>query len=523
MLRYELKEDEINKSLYLRLQCPYLDINMSPEIRDIYSRFTVKTYDNFKTIDVIKNGTVFRPVNDFFATLPMEEQTLIAQTLISMNAIIHLTFHNDNSTITVKQLETDLGVLTTKLGHCLNSLDTQIDLFRKIDKFVREVVPIYREDNLGSRAQDSDEMTFTNEEITTLTTLVVLCKILSPVYGQLIDRIKDILDTSTKELHCSLILTPIIKRHMQDLKIKLDNYLYNTIKPKATIDRVYHMQNENMNVSIVQAMIFVRRFISMNIYDPNSKLMVYIHFCARSASNTQQTNATKKMSVRERQPPFEVFGDDGNISKLENDSQFSRTSMDNPFIIKNNADMFIHHLILELGLDKELIDLMVLDYINKPLPITDMNKYLLCIAFGKQLEGPKSINHLYRNEYMQLLSILQIKLLYTNMAALIPLLSLIPSAVEKQHMTARENEIRIYWPQSPEYRLCKEKFGISVDKKMWDNKLKEIIELITMNTYYQYFPQSFLDIMTEPFESNVPYKLELETISLICKFIYESV
>ncbi len=90
-------------------------------------------------------------------------------------------------------------------------------------------------------------------------------------------------------------------------------------------------------------------------------------------------------------------------------------------------------------------------------------------------------------------------------------------------MTAKESEIRIYWPQSSEYRSCKEKYLISVDRKTWDSKLREIIELLTMNTYHTYYPRVFLELMKEPFESEVLYELDLETISLFCKFINECV
>jgi hypothetical protein len=522
MLKYELREEPLDKSLFLYLKLANLDVEFPDDTRHSYLRFTVRTYNNFKTIDVVKNNVIFKPVNEFFDTLTLNEQSIVARILISMNALIQFTFNSDSSGLTLEQLETDLGVLTSKLSDCLDVLDQQIDLFNKIHRFVQLNIPIYKEEDLGTRAQDSEEMTFYNDQIEVLTALVVLCKILTPIFGELIDKIKNLLDNSLKEMHCSLILTPIIKRHMFDLKLKLDNYFLNIIKPKETIDRIYHMHNENVTVSIVQAMVFVRRFISMDIYNPASKLMVYISYCARSASNTQKSNTTKKMSVRERLHPFEVFGDDGNTSKLENDSQYSKTSMDNPIIIMNNTRLFIEQAILELNIDPEVINLMVNDYNNKSLPITEMNKYLLCIAFGRQLEGAKSINHLYRNEYIRLLSILQIKLFYTSMHKLIPLLSLIPSRLEKQHITTMENEIRIYWPQSPEYRLCKEKYSIAVDKKIWDNKLKEIVELLTMNTYYQYYPPIFLDLVDHQFESNLPYELTLDTISLLCRFIYES-
>lgn len=517
MLEYVLLKDEFENN-YLYLKCNKLDID---NINDQLLKFTVSTYENFKTIDTIKNNAVLKPVNEFFKTLDLKDQAGIAKILICMNFWIQKTF--DHEEVVTDNFQTKLDEVVLKIQDFLIILDSEINLFQKIYNFVVESIYIHKAKDLGTRPQDSEEMTFHNEQIEVLTGVVVLCKLLVPIFGQIIDRIKKHIDNSLKEIHCARILTPILKKHIFDLVIKLKNYLYKTINPKLTIDQAYHMYTENFCILTVQAILFVRRFVSIDIYNPDSKLMVYINFCARSASNTQQTNATKRLSVRERSHPSEIFGDDGNTSVLECDSQYSKTTIDIPIFIKHKTVSFIEQSILEYGIDKNILDLMVQDYIYNSFMMTDINKYLLCIAFGKQLNGAKSIAYLNQREYITLSSFLQLKFLYTSFFNLIPLLSLKISYNEKRQITSNENLIRINWDKSMEYRLCKDKYPISVGFKSWDTKLKEIINILTVSTCYQYFPPVFLESMNEPFENNVKYELSLDIINLFCKFIYEAI
>ena len=89
--------------------------------------------------------------------------------------------------------------------------------------------------NAGSRAQDDDKLTFYPDEVATVMSIALLCKMMAPIFGVMMSQLLNKIDIKTKESCCTMIFTNLFNRKFPKLIDKLKFYIrhsrmYNVVR-----------------------------------------------------------------------------------------------------------------------------------------------------------------------------------------------------------------------------------------------------------------------------------------------------
>lgn len=460
---------------------------------------------------------VFRPIHVFFDRCNHEEKIALATMYLNMHFDIL-----DKLRVT-EDVQTNISDVTSKLSLYLADVDKRIDIVGKLRAIVDETIPVPMFNNIGDRPQDSEEMTFHRESVLELATVVLLSKLMTPIFGVFIERCKKKMDTSLKELHTVGILKDIFENRFRNIVLKLKNFLFNLIKPhvKDEIKYVYHGYTLFLVVEQIFAAIVVRRFVNVNLHQPNCNIMTYITACARSAiTSTTSTASSHKSSVGEIKKPEELHGDDGNTSILEVESRRSVRTADQLGLVDLATECAIRSFLQEYEVPRKDYEEAVNYYLENPSPLTPIGVYLLCTYFGKALGGAGSIASMSVKSSTKLIAVMQIILIKLGYPELVHILTVRKALFNKIIPTQVDNMIRATWNNTYEYRNVSQRFPYSIVDLRWDTKLKEIVEYITVNNHYRNTAPIICAMMGETDAGNEQIYMYNDTIVIqLCSFL----
>lgn len=507
MLTFEQRISEMNKSI-IYMNTHDLDVGTGDSV-ELFKNFHINTYDSLKVIDDQESwDTVFKSVNQFLSTLSDKDQIKIAKVFLVMHSDIIEKLggfsRNTDSVEEVNLFSKNMDELTDKLSSILGKLDRDLNLIPKMLEYVQKYIPIPEFEDAGTNPQDTAAMTFYKPDVEILTSMVVLCKFLAPIFGTIIQLSAKRIDNNYRVFHCYAILMEIMIARYSGIYIKLNNYISNSIKASLKNDIVFAcnaMTLETASANLL-AVLLTRRFITVDIFTPNSNLMTYIISCARSSISTFATNMSQKNAVREKRDPEEIRGDEGNSSRLENESKNSKTTADVPTIISVTADKLVMDW---LSLNPHLVDAFnegLIYYKNTGLTMTRINKYLLCICFGNKLGGGASIEYLRFENYVKLITMLQLKFISMELFNIIHCLTFSESAKYKTMLNDSDQKIKMSWNALAEYKICKQLFPYSCGDLDWDSNYKELMEYLTANNFIYRTSPAIWEIMNETSKNN---------------------
>jgi hypothetical protein len=500
MLKFEQFIDEKgNSTIYLNTNDLFDKADIS-EHTETFKKFYVMTYELLRNREdqsadetQIKWDTVFKPVNDFFLTLDREEQVAIAQTLMSMHFDIleNIGLQTDlNYALFSKKIDKMTESLKTMLG----DLDQKINLIPKLINFVEKNIPIINFDNVGMKPEDTPEMTFERPDIVILTSIVVLCKMLSPIFGSIINYTSKQINNDLKVFHCYAILTTVLSRRYLYIYNKLMYYLTNIIKPflkSNDITFAFHAYTLQMLTIQAFAYLLTRRFIPVDIYQKNGNLMTYTLACVKSYIKTLNSSTTRKSAIKEKEDPKEINSDEGNSSRLENESKNSKTTADVPIIVEFAAEWTINKLLEKCTEEEKEIYEKSINYYTKNLVTPTMfNKYIVSIFYGSSLAGATGIELLTYIPYVKLITMLQIQLYKLGFHSLICPLTMNPLNTIKLNLSDSDRAIKLNWHSIPEFKMCDQLFIYNCNDLTWDTILADLVLfLIEYNYAYHLSPE----------------------------------
>lgn len=487
---------------------------------------------------------VFSIPETFVNTLPGEEQIYLAGCYCSCHQEILLaSAHQKHIDLTMNDAEVTriknhnanlVHDLETKLSDTLASLDLKINLYKKIHDYVEKNVPIKVADNVGERAQDSDEMTFKKPDLIELTSVAVLCKLMTPVVGVFIRECSNMdISQNFKEIHAANIFRDIIANECQAIADKLENYLAKTIDSnekamsKNMLTNLYNGFSTDMSKMAVNASMYTRKFITVDLSNTDSNLMTYVNTCAKGIVSTKSSGSKKdggKITVTGRTLPdeFEESYDDGNSSVLEAESSSSRETADFTLIISFAVKETVKHYLSEYAGDKEIYDAAFMYYSAGSHPTLGYNnEFILSTLFGKDLCGAKSVESITLNDLAALLPLAQIYCYRKNFRDMVHLLSLLPTDNLKVLQNSNEMRLRESWKNSNSYRNCNERFTFETARSLrWDTALEKLINDITSRTYLYNTAPSICEMMNEEVVSTSKvYVPPITLATTICDFI----
>lgn len=459
---------------------------------------------------------IFKPINIFLGTLTEDEQVILGEMFVKVHHVLTHEFTRVDQ----------ISHITQKLSEIAYAAIKATDLSKKIYTFVKNSdIPIPDLGYVGKKPHHSKDMSFGYDDYIGLTSIVLLCKLFCPVFGEIIYLTKKTLDNSLKETHCIAVLKLILGNDFFDLSQKFQNYISNTIMVRKQISATstFNGYTYSKFSLIIYAAMLVKKFVNVNIYRQGGNLVVYAITCVRSTMSSLESNMKKKNSVRERKDPGESGDEEGNYSRLETESFPSRSPVDVPVLVQVGVEHFIRTSMDEYNIDLRQFEEAVRYYEKYPSPITDINKYIICTFFGHHIGGAFGINMLDADTFMKLIAFTQLYMLnYMHDVAdydLIHAISIIPTDKIKVKSTLVDDKIQMSKGASFAYRNCKQMFPYSIGNTSWDAKTKDITDFITTQIHMFNTANVIWDRMGQPNENNKTFVYGEGILQAIFKFI----
>lgn len=501
-MRFEKKIDEAG-SAYIHMNIDDLKDKMPKKLPfDINPLldFKVETYQNTNAkASPEKWNQVFGPVHNFLKTVSAEDQVKFVLLTVSMHMQIAKVLNLNNPNISgreISKLEDDLSVQ-------LQQLDKDINLFPRLYEFVEAGnVPLPSFRNIGERAQDTAEMTWYRPETAKLTAIVILCKMLTPVFGLFISNFKKHKETdgAYKEIHCVTILRDTLFSRCPEIVRKLDYYIGKTVNqvlnPEEDLTHVYNGFTDTMIKDQIYAQMLTRRFVLVDLLRENSNLIIYVSSCARGAASTQfsGTNFTYSvMTLTYRQES--ATEEDGNLSNLEVESRSSTRTADYDLLVEAAVRQTRRLFIETHDLDEKIIEETEAFYTQNHIQLTPFNQYMLSILFGPYLCGAKSIELLDAKGLVSLVSLLQVYLINQGYFDLVVAASAVPTGKLKNFLTGADTTLKNTWNSSYEFRNCNARFPTVCNGITWYTGLEAAVKNFIGEEYTINVAQSIWDLL----------------------------
>lgn len=352
-------------------------------------------------------NNVLEPVNKFFSTLDKQEQINIAMTLFNMHVSICTRFAQP---IRVS----DLQEFTYNLGEYLITLDQSISLVDKISNFVTAAVPLGDFEEIGTREQDTKELTFLEPDVHGLTVIAILNKMLCPlfsVYMNILRNKKDVICELGYELPCVFMLSKLLDKYFGPLIEKFKYYISHNIKKKNSFIEsdsatMLHLTPNTMCIKMY-AQLLVRSLVNVDLYNMDRNLMSFVCRSILDAINSTAKNVNE-YPVFVRKPAVK-HQDEDTSGYLDVSSSVSKAPFDTVAIISSAIEpvtakcLASYAQIFSMDEYKEALAF----YKHNTIVPNSFNRFLANTFFRSFLGGCTSIQLLKSKDFTAVIACLQ--------------------------------------------------------------------------------------------------------------------
>lgn len=484
----------MDRSVRAKLNIDDLDIQNKENLEHLLL-FQISSYVKLTNIGKIVNpetphdgplrddnwDMTFANVNQFFASLTKEQQTILAQGFIMMHHTIQDFFNKNFNPLQISKT-------MREVASQLDAVDQEIDLMGNLRKYVDNNMVVGLYEGAGKRAQDSDKLTFQPEQVKSLMSITLLCKMLCPIYGAIITQVEKFVDTKLKETHCVAILTKMYQRRCPELIEKLMHYISHTVKQHSeeSPSGLMHGYDDNSLSYHMYGILMVRQFVNVDLRVRNGNLMTYIIVSVKRAINTIRS-AVKRNPTYSRKPITSKHEEDGNTAQLEIDSMTSRKTLDVGPIINAAVDPAIAEYMAKYEIDNESYQQSLAFYNNNPITPNPINKDINAMFFSRKLGGGNGLLMLRGPEYTKITALMQLIIFsldvnYQELGHMMTA-SVADTAIDT---TINPSTFKVRVGSSQSYRAVKQLFDMNpygIRGKDWDNHVQKITENITTNKY----------------------------------------
>jgi len=448
-----------------------LDVSDLPELAKVpglehTNAFSIQTFGKIsgRVVSPSNWEIVFGPVNQFFATLTVEQQTLVAMTIFTIR----------------RELEDNVGSFTQDniirgiqdLGVYLRTLNREINLCGLLKQYVIANIPIGDFSQAGRRDQDRPEYTIVADEAIDLLVIAVLCKMLTPLFGTIVSMINQspVLDSNLKEVYTVNLLQPLFDDVYPVLIAKLDRYIEHTIEVAYNV--VYQtgkrttMADANEHIlSITQrAMVYIKNLVNIDLYRHNGGNVVAYIFDVTRQSVSRRNSPKTTMAIRMTPDQMEAEGQTSTNSAsresvIESGSLVSAQLGEVPIIVDAFLDNETHRLLNEHELPVELYNDMVAFYRKHPFPVTSMNRACVNTLYSSYVGGSRSIALLPFDRYLTMVALVQLLAFMRQWPSLGHLVTAVKSQEGKTEQSTVDASIMFGYQHSPQYINCIGRFS----------------------------------------------------------------
>lgn len=514
----------VEDRLYLKLDVSEFDFEAVPLLNDnLYNlqHFTTNAYKKFRATDDDEGmPIIIHPVNEFFASLSVEDRYVVASAYLNMKYVIQ----------SMGKVDVDeVSHTVDELNKCLLMLDDKIDLCKKIALYIHNSVPIRISQDIGSQPHDTAKMTFYRDEIEMIAQVALLCKLMMPIFSDVMTMMQqnDEFENSAKDLHCSPILTGVLSKNYHDLIVKLQEYIKNIAgggAKKCKTEALFNCGDtvEKMMVELF-AQALVRKLVLYDLFNPvENAIMHCIYRVGKYSTTTGRTGGKDKKQVSIRFDPGQSGvsgGDEGNTSYMELESKRTSMSMEVPLIIRLGIDMAIEKEISVPGFNMELFNEIVAYYTYAPVEMNTINRYLISYYFGPKIAGAKGIDFADVNAYNKMTAIVQMLILGEQKYDILHGMSALPSDKPKAVEVHADKDMLIAVDKTYAYKNCMNRFPYRLGDMGWDTQLFEIQRELSTTHFKYNTPPIIWNYIGEASRNSQLYIYGTTLLSDICWFL----
>lgn len=480
----------IDSTTCAKLDISDLDIPNKDKI-DHLLVFQIATYTKLKKVSTrnyMGNNDsawhkTFASVNRFLGGLDQHDKTAIAQTIILIHSEIIDFFQKDDLL--------QINSFMRAMGEHIDNLDKATNLCDKLKDYVvnNMVIGVYK--GAGKRAQDSSILTFTPDHVVDLTTIALLCKMLSPLFGVIMKGLDKKIESKLKETHCVAMLNQLLQRKYKTLIEKLQYYITHVIKQciEETTSSLMHGFNISTLSFYMYTILLARQFVNVDLGIKNGNLITYIFVNIKRAMTTIKSSILQKPTYNRKPMSSTHDDDDGNVAQIEIDSLVSRKTMDVPALVMAAIPKTIEMYLNQFSIDVEEYEAVTKHYIEKsPIIPNPINKDLNSMFYGKDIGGGQGILMLHGLDYIRITTLLQMILLTTdvNYIPLAHMLTASPSTSTILTISNNPNILKLNAGSSQAYKSCRQRFENSpygARGKEWDNHINQLADHLVTNVY----------------------------------------
>jgi hypothetical protein len=413
-------------------QVNFIEIDYDPEKIRIEKRlFNIRTYDVLRKN---KWGNV-DPVNRFIReTLDESEYDQLVQLFVKCKRELVGAETGESIVDAVVKIDNYIYKTFKKLG-----------ISARVFDFVCRDQSISLPDftNIGTRDQDTPEKTFYEDDYHLINTIVIIAKMLCPLFGDIINRIKLANDSykSMKEIVAFGIINNILREDFEVITKKLMNYIGKMIDRFLSDDPMITFNGITATslTNYMFAKIIVKNFTNLNLYEPDGNVIRSVCVTLKRSIENETKGATKLM-YRERFVP-ETSDDDQNTSLMENSINTVNEPVETPVIVHEAIEYFISDFLEKNSVDKEFFEELVRYYKVTILQPTPVNELIVALFVADPIGSAYCVKYMDMDMMIRIIVIIQIYAMNMGFKSIIPILSLIPTNTTKTEINDADNRI----------------------------------------------------------------------------------
>lgn len=419
--------------------------------------FFITTYKKLHENNCELFEQLFKPANDFIKSLPQETQVDLCNFFIDA---LYMIDHSINE-------GQDLSNISNDIGYLFNNVVTKNGIPKLVFNWVDKNIQLPDLSNMVIEAHYTTEMTFLHNDYVGVTAISVLCKVLCPIWGDLIFKTKKSTDTAIKESLCYGVIAPVMAcNEFSFIDQKVTSYIENIIKSEVSSKQYSQTQpigftvavngfsNERLNFT-VYSIVFVKKFVIVNLLAETCNIMKFIKVCISSSLKALYSGLGKRNYKPRYVPSKTGDEEEGNVSLLENESHVTATTADIRPLVRFGAEQAVDAALKDYDISPRLFDKVLDYYAENHIQPSPLNRCLTSLLFGDRIGGAAGMQYLNLRIYTKLIAATQIYIARNWNNQLVDLITA-STAEEDKTEGASNTDFRIAMSQKDfgEYHRC---------------------------------------------------------------------
>jgi hypothetical protein len=480
--------------------------------------FNIRTFSNLRDVGNLTQPEIWdqlEPVNFFIDTNfnVDERKKLIGIFDVAKSALSYI----NTTDAMIKAIE----LINTTIYDTF----TEIDFIERVSNYVitDDKITIPNLANKGERPRDTEAMTFYREHYDSINKIVVMNKVLFPIFGEIIYKVSviDELSNKLKEMFAAGILNKVLAVHFSEIISKLQNYIAVIVSKTLPNDELLSFQGftkDNMADDKLVKML-VKNFINIRLYREKGNIMTSISVAVRK-STTSDTNANRSVVYMPRNAPDQMSDEDSNTSTMEHEGHMFSETIDISTLVQFGVTRYIDDIVSSTPRIKEVFDPTYTFYTRSPFPPSPVNELILAIFINSIIGNAYGVKHINDQSFIKLVTLIQIYMVDHDFHQLVPLMSMKYLGEAKIVPDTIDNSIKIKEGIGVYYRNVVENLA-HLDKFIDREKVFSDLSIYIVDQYHHYNVPDTLAINKDLYcteDNTVAYGPDV--ISDIYRFIY---